>query len=227
MNKKALEIICFAIFLALSSPAWAMGKKPPRMVLGEKAEPATLFENFRPAGSGDKITVVCFLSYECPLSRVVIQSASKFLEPKTDTVAAVGFSPMKYENTQTLNVYKEQQGIAFPLYFDETAELARLFQVKTVPLFFVFDKVGVLQFRGDLGGMKEAVILLIQGKTGFSSETPAPGCHVPKRKIKLAKKRPPLLPPLNNKSTFPTDTTAQSPPPEKKLRPKIAHHWGI
>lgn len=227
MNKKIFLHFCLGIFLASSSPVWAMGKKPPIMHLGKKAQAATLFENFRPADSAGKILVVSFLSYECPLSRIVAQSASKFIDPKTETVAAVGFSPMKYENAQTLKVYKEQQGIAFPLHFDDTAELTRLFQVKTVPLFFVFDKEGRLRFRGGIGGMKNAVAMLGRGETGFPAETQAPGCSVPKRKAKLPKKKKvEIAPPTEDKSVFPSDTTAQLPPPEKKPRAKFAHRWG-
>lgn len=226
MNKnRAYFFISIFVFFSVGS-VWAMGKPPSPVGIGSKVPEFSLqkedgstkpFQEVHAAEHG-KISVLCFLSYECPLSRIVVESATKYLDPLREKVAVTGISPMPYETWETLRVYQKEEKIPFDLFLDSSGELTHLFQVKAVPVFFVFDADGVLRFRGELSGMKTAVAALTEGKTVTPSETQLVGCAVAKRKVKLAHKHPkkkaveiplPSPAPVDEKSKFPTDTTAK------------------
>ena len=217
MRKPSVALVWAGILCCLPVSAWSMGKlpvvvkvgsAPPEFSLQKEDGSALPFVDFRKAAP-NKILVVLFLSYECPLSRLVVKSATQFLESNSKKVAAVGISPMPYETEKLLALYKKEHAVSFDLYLDKSGEITTLFHVKEVPVFFVFDQKGVLRFRGEVGGMKNAVLALSQDQGGFENETLALGCEVPKRKIKLVKK---------NKVKKEVPQTTPAPLPEEKSK---------
>lgn len=197
MKRRNLLMLAIALPLIFATTSFAMGKRPSKVVLEEPApeiyfplgeeEETTLNEiNFRNPG---KMIVICFLSYDCPLSRMVVRSASMFYEDHEEILMMLGVSPMSYENAEILAMYKEEARIAFDLFYDESGELTYQFGPKQAPTFYVFNANQFLQYVGGLEGMKRAVMALKKGETDFTTEGVTPGCFVPKRRVKFKKRQ--------------------------------------
>lgn len=235
MSKLFVGMMGFLLSFFLTAEASAMGKPPSQVEIGLKAPDflyqkgdgaAISFADFR-ALAGSKITVVCFLSYDCPFSRMEMKSAAKFFEENKADVAAVGISPMPYESKELLSQYQKEQEIPFDLYWDQSGELTCLFHVWTVPEFFVYDREGVLRFRGGLGGMKNAVASLTKGESDFPAETDLLGCSVPKRQFKPSKKTVKKEIKKEDKKPVVPNTMAKEQPAPAPAAPTNQNNFGL
>lgn len=184
------------VFCLLTSSSWAMGKKPSHVKFGEAAPSLYIYNPSEkelvsfPYVTEGKVSVVCFLSYECPLSRTVLDEASEFFfELRPKPVQVVGISSMAYETAERLKAYQKEYGIPFDLLYDQKGVLAYQFEVERSPTFFVFDQDQVLRYYGNVAGMKKAVLGLLYDLNDFESITPVKGCQVTQRKIKCRIKK--------------------------------------
>jgi len=189
---KRVQNLClgFVVLMIFSSTCWSMGKKPSKVQFGQAAPSLYLynpinkdFESF-PYISNGKVSVLCFISYECPLSRTSLSTASKFFVNLSPVlVEVIGVSSMPYENSKRLKLYKKDFGIPFDLLYDSKGILAYQFQVNRAPTFFVFDQKKDLRYFGNVDGMKKAVMALLYGITDYKTETPAMGCSIPQNRM--------------------------------------------
>ncbi len=175
------------VLILFSSSAWAMGKKPDLVRHGEAAPTLYLYnpveKQFQklPFLKEGLVSVICFLSYECPLSRTtLIEAKNFFLGLKKEPVQVVGVSSMPYESLERLRTYQKDLEIPFDLLYDAKGILAHQFQVERVPVFFVFDQNHVLRYCGDMAGMKEAVMGVLYNLDDFKTITAVRGCAYPK-----------------------------------------------
>jgi peroxiredoxin len=180
-----------------------MGKKPDPV---EQGKPAPQLYLYNPAEKEYQklpfpeegfVSVICFLSYECPLSRSVLTEAKNFfLSLEKEPVQMIGVSSMPYENLERLRTFQKDLDIPFDLLYDAKGILAHQFQISRVPVFFVWDQEKVLRYCVDLAGMKEAVMGVLYNLDDFKTVTAVRGCAYPKpnRSYRVKKERGPIEP---------------------------------
>ena len=191
------------VLFFFSSAAWAMGKKPGVVHHGEPAPQLYLYNPTEkeyqklPFPEEGFVSVVCFLSYECPLSRTVLTEAKNFfLSLKKEPLQMVGVSSMPYENLERLRTFQKDLEVPFDLLYDAKGILAHQFQIERVPVFFVWDQNKALRYCGDVAGMKEAVMGVLYNLDDFKTVTAVRGCAYPKpnRSYRVKKERAPTEP---------------------------------
>ncbi len=180
------------VLLLSSSASWSMGKQPSKVVLSEPSPQLYIYNvsqdqlEIFPYVVKGKISVVSFLSYECPLSREKIERADEFLSSleEKNRVVMVGVSSMPYEGIRSLKRYQKNESILFDLLYDQDAVLATQFQVDKAPHFYVFDRQQVLRYHGNEAGMEKAVLGLIYDLDDFLEVAEVRGCPIPASKKK-------------------------------------------
>lgn len=191
MRKKLFFSFLCALILFLPAGCAAKKSTLPPVVLNQAApeiyylkdetgqlKPTAFDSVFNTSG----ISVLCFLSYECPLSRMVVQKASDFNLSGDGKFSMTGISSFPYENEETLIKYKQDSEISFDFMYDPAGVLAQQFGVKQVPSFYVFDRSNILRYKGGFKGMKAAVNALLNQEKKFVQMGEIWGCVLPHRK---------------------------------------------
>ena len=129
--------------------------------------------------SDTKAVVVCIASYTCPYSL----RADRELKPLLPTYAERGVRylaiyPNKHENDEGLSTYGKKQEFKHLMLRDPDGAVARSFGAEVTPTFFLFDKTGFLQYRGNLASLGAAMDAVLEGTAVAKSRSPATGCTV-------------------------------------------------
>jgi thiol-disulfide isomerase/thioredoxin len=87
------------------------------------------------------------------------------------------------------------EGWGFPFAFDETQEVAKAFQAACTPDFYLFDREGMLVYRGQLDGsrpsngvpvtgadLRRAIEAALVGRAVAGEQRPSVGCNIKWRK---------------------------------------------
>lgn len=131
------------------SPKLAIGAKMPAFSL-----PSTSGEQFSSSELNSRGNLVIFMCNHCPY---VLGTIGAILETlaKFNDIAVVGISsndPSKYpdDSFENMKIFKETHKMPFPYLFDETQEVAKLFDAQCTPELYLFNKVGELVYHGSV-----------------------------------------------------------------------------
>lgn len=113
---------------------------------------------------GAAVTVVIFLSEDCPISQKYIPTLNTIQRKYHDNAVRIhAIIPGKIKRSE-LAKFKEEYEITFPITFDKNYRMVQLLSATTTPEVFMFDKKLDLKYRGaidnwfyELGGYRQDV----------------------------------------------------------------------
>lgn len=146
---------------------------------------------------GENGTVIMFICNHCPfvihVNPMIVELAKKYQEKG---IAFVAISSNDVENypQDSPDLMKEkanEEGYTFPYLYDETQEVAKIYDAACTPDFYLFDDHLTLVYRGQLDGsrpgndvpltgidLKEAMDAVLEGKAVNQDQKPSLGCNI-------------------------------------------------
>lgn len=132
-----------------------------------------------------KVVVIAYWSYNCPAGKAAMKSFDKFAEwCKDKGVIFIGVASYDKDDADGTKSYVEENKVAYPVVFDDKADIAEKLGGKKITETYVLDKEGKLQYRGAFASGKpkerkwvaqEAAQALLDGKKVEKAETDPTG----------------------------------------------------
>ena len=145
----------------------------------------------------DKATVVMFICNHCPYVKHVqaglVELANDYMPKGVSFIAINSNDISKYPDDSPENMKKTAQnlGYAFPYLFDETQDVARLYDAACTPDFYIFDAEMGLVYRGQMDDsrpgngkpvtgrhIRESLENILSGKPVNEDQVPSIGCNI-------------------------------------------------
>ena len=147
--------------------------------------------------AGKKALLVLFICRHCPFVKRVQGELSKigkdYANADLGIVAISANDAQKYpdDSPESLQQMVAEQGFVFPLCYDETQAVAKIYTAACTPDFFLFDAERKLAYRGQLDDsiadenapvtgkdLRGAIDDLLAGKTVSPDQKPSLGCNI-------------------------------------------------
>jgi peroxiredoxin len=141
-----------------------------------------------------KVVVVAFLGYECPLVKVYApRLVALNQEYSSKDVAFLAINPNSQDSVTEMASFARRHEMNFPFLKDVGNVVADAFQVERTPEIFVLDENRVVRFHGRVDDqygvgyirpqvtkhfLKDAIEEVLAGKEVTLAETPCPGCLI-------------------------------------------------
>ncbi len=195
----ALSAVVYAIWLfAAAAPA---DNEPAReSAIGRRVTDVSLPRVGGDAASlgslaGPRLTVLAFLSAECPMSNAYLESLhATATELHERGVRVVVINPNRQENDEQVARHATEFGVKLPVLRDPNLAVADAVGAKVTPEVFVLDADRVVRYRGRIddqylsrlkrreqvtrNDLREAIDELLAGKPVTRPETEALGCPI-------------------------------------------------
>lgn len=142
-------------------------------------------------------TLVMFLCNHCPFVKHVRGELAKLgreYQGKGVGVVAISSNDVeKYpaDSPEAMNLEAKDAGYTFPYLFDETQEVAKAYRAACTPDFYVFNRAGLLAYRGQLddsrpkgaipvtgADLRAALDAVIAGRPAPERQMPSLGCNI-------------------------------------------------
>lgn len=146
---------------------------------------------------GRKATLVMFICRHCPYVQHVKSELKKLGDDYRDRdvgiVAISSNDPAAYplDAPASLGQFAMEEGLAFPLLFDETQQTAKAYTAACTPDLFLFDAAGLLVYRGQVDDsrpgnekpltgkdIRAAIDAVLSGTPVSSDQHPSSGCGI-------------------------------------------------
>ena len=146
---------------------------------------------------GEKATMIFFICNHCPfvihINEELIRLAGEY---QTKGVGFIAISSNDIENypqdrPELMKKLGLHLGYPFPYLYDETQEVARIYDAACTPDIYLFDKDLKLNYRGQLDDsrpgnnrpvtgedVREAIELILNGKDPLEFQKPSMGCNI-------------------------------------------------
>jgi hypothetical protein len=151
-------------------------------------------EQLQKISRGSTITVIIFLSEDCPISQKYVPAINAIQRKYHDRGVRIhAIIPGKIKKSD-LTRFKEEYAITFPITRDKKYRMVQLLSATTTPEVFMFDRNLDLKYRGaidnwfyELGGYRqevtedyliEAIDALLAGGQPDKANTLAVGCLI-------------------------------------------------
>jgi peroxiredoxin len=144
-----------------------------------------------------RAALIMFICNHCPFVKHIIgelgRIAADYMAKGIGIVAINSNDAAKYadDDPEHMKALARDEGWEFPFLFDESQEVAKLFQAACTPDFFVFDTAGKLAYRGQLDDsrpgnnapvtgtdLREALDAVLAGAPPPSQQKPSIGCNI-------------------------------------------------
>ena len=156
---------------AVESNMLALGTKAATFNLavmnlnGENVGSMVSFDNLK----GTRGTVVIFMCNHCPFVIHIIKEVVNIYHSYKDK--GVGFVAINsndvvtypQDSPENMKIFAREQQIDFPYCYDETQEVAKVYQAACTPDFYVFDKQAHLVYRGRIDGSRPSNMVIVDG----------------------------------------------------------------
>ena len=172
----------------------ALGTAAPEFQLKDVVSGKTIsLTNF----SGTSALVVMFICQHCPYVQHVKHELARFgrdyANKPVGIVAISANDPVGYPDDapERLNAMAQEEGLTFPVCFDEGQHVAHAYTAACTPDFFVFDGNRRLAYRGQLDDsrpgngkpvtgrdLRAAVDAVLAGKPVSQQQRPSVGCSI-------------------------------------------------
>ncbi len=171
-----------------------------------------------------RAAVVYITSYTCPYSLRADRDLKTMLTPYSSKgVRFVGIFPNMQETAEGVAAHAAEQEFTHPMLRDPGGAVARACGAEVTPTFFLFDKAGILRYRGNLGSLAAAMDAVLAGSAVANPRTPATGCTVKWPEVKTPGGGTFTGPPG---ARPPRETPRQGPPdPEQPELSRDARKW--
>ncbi|MBN2637470.1 MAG: thioredoxin family protein [Bacteroidales bacterium] len=146
---------------------------------------------------GENGTLIVFICNHCPYVKHVIHELVRIgNDYKTRGIGMAVINPNDVEafpedHPDKMKEWAEELKFPFPYLYDETQEVAKAYEAACTPDFDLFDASDRCVYRGQLDGarpgndlpvtgeyLREALELLITGKSISKEQTPSAGCGI-------------------------------------------------
>ncbi|MCD4732478.1 MAG: thioredoxin family protein [Bacteroidales bacterium] len=181
-----------------------MAETPSTMIpLGFKAPEFTLldpvsntFKSLKELQS-DKATVIMFICNHCPFVKHVNEQLVKLaMDYQQKGVSFIAINSNDVDNypedsPEKMKEYAANLKYTFPYLFDETQEVAKVYDAACTPDFYIFDKDLQCVYRGQLDDsrlgngnpvtgkdMRQALDALLAGEEVSKEQLPSIGCNI-------------------------------------------------
>jgi hypothetical protein len=173
---KTLGVLSLTLSL-LAAPALAEGLEPGqqagKLSIGEVTLSGLL------GTDGTKAAVIYVTSYTCPYALAADEKLGEVVKSYADKgVLFVGIYPNRTENAEQMKAHGEKKGFTHRLLVDPGAAASKALGSEVTPTFFLFDKSGVLRYRGNLRELAAAADAVLAGDQVATSRTFASGCTI-------------------------------------------------
>jgi peroxiredoxin len=147
--------------------------------------------------TGKKGLLVMFVCQHCPFVKHIKSELARIGQDYQDQgLAIVAISSNDVTNhpddsPEKLKIMAQEEGFNFPLCYDETQEVAKIYQAACTPDFFLFDGKFKLVYRGQLDDsrpsndipvtgqdLRTAINCVLAGEPVSSEQKPSVGCNI-------------------------------------------------
>ncbi len=154
-------------------------------------------KNVTLADSIGKNLLVMFICKHCPYVKHIKEELARlgkdYAGKKLSIIAISSNDAETYpeDSPASLKAFASEVGLAYPLLYDETQDVARAYTAACTPDFFLFDSNHKLVYRGQLDDgrpgnsepvngkdLREAIDLLLQGAKISEIQKPSTGCNI-------------------------------------------------
>ena len=136
-----------------------------------------------------KVTVVVFLSTQCPVSNAYNERMEALFREFGDRVKFVFLNANSNESASDIAAHSRASGFSFPVYKDVNNVVADRFGAQSTPESYVLDAAGVMRYHGYIDdaqnlariknqGLKLAIGAVLEGREVATAETKAFGCTI-------------------------------------------------
>jgi peroxiredoxin len=177
-------ILCFA-----SVYGYEIGSKLPSFQLKDASGASRSLESY----SG-KILVLVFWSFKCPVSLAYDDRVENLQAKYADkNIAVLGVASGANDSADEIRANAANRKIQFPILLDSEGDLAEKLGATHTPDVYVFDRDGILRYRGAFDNNKkpgengrvvyveDAVDAILSGRTVTVSEMRPFGCSIKRR----------------------------------------------
>jgi peroxiredoxin len=182
-------------------PVWALTTQPKSEApaVAEIGKLAPAFTLTSPQGksfslasdrSAKKVTLLMFISAECPVSNAYNERMVKLAQDYTPKgVRVLGINANGTESVEEIAKHAKAHGFPFPVLIDVGNVVADRYDAQVTPHTYVIDGSGILRYRGRIddkqsGGpptaqdLRNALDAVLAGKTVPVTDTRAFGCGI-------------------------------------------------
>ncbi len=143
------------------------------------------------------LSVVAFICNHCPFVKLLKTELSEFgryCDERGVAMVAISSNDVNThpeDAPEFMAQEARQYGYPFPYLYDESQQVARAFEATCTPDFFVFDREGLLAYRGQFDAarpgngvaptgadLRAAVDALLNGERPAAAQTPSIGCNI-------------------------------------------------
>jgi peroxiredoxin len=136
------------------------------------------------------ITVVTFISTQCPVSNSYIQRMNAiYKDYSTKDVKFIFVNANQNESANEVRQHAKGVGFIFPVYKDANNVVANRFDAQVTPESYVIDGAGIIRYHGSMDdsqnearvrtrGLRMALDAVLAGKPVEVTETKAFGCTI-------------------------------------------------
>ena len=186
--KRLLLTLVFALacgFQAFANSALSIGQPAPDFSLPDLRGQSHLLKEQR-----GKITVIAFLSVQCPISNAYNERIRTLAEDYArQGVVFLAINASAPETVADIKAHAAQHNFAFPILKDAGNKVADAYGAERTPEIFVVDAQGVLRYHGRIDNsqdvrrvkrndLREALNELLAGKPVSVPEAKAMGCVI-------------------------------------------------
>ena len=143
-----------------------------------------------------EILVVMFICNHCPYVIHVNEEIVRVAHDYAEKVGFVAISSNDVENypqdaPDKMKIHAEENKYPFPYLYDESQEIAKVYDAACTPDFYVFDRDRKLYYRGRLDDsrpnsgtpltgkdLRNALDLALEGKDAPVKQYPSAGCNI-------------------------------------------------
>jgi len=145
----------------------------------------------------DKATIIIFICNHCPfvkhVNKELVRLANAYI-PKGISFIAISSNDVinhPEDSPDKMKFNAQEQGYPFPYLYDESQQVARVYDAACTPDFFIYDKDLKLAYRGQLDDsrpsngipvtgkdIRAALDLLLNGKPVPFEQKPSIGCNI-------------------------------------------------
>ena len=147
--------------------------------------------------AGERGTVVMFICNHCPFVKHVADQLAGL--GRDSMPRGIGFIAISSNDVSThpadspeqMVAEAEERGYPFPYLYDETQEVAQVYQAACTPDFYLFDAGKKLVYRGQLdpsrpgsdvpvtgADLRRAIDALLAGQPPLTEQVPSLGCNI-------------------------------------------------
>lgn len=100
------------------------------------------------SASWNKVTAVVFVGVECPLVKLYNVRLTEFQKRFGDDLQVIGIDSNRHDSLAEIAAFAKDVKVEFPILKDSGNLVANAFGAQRTPQVFLFDKDGVLKYRG-------------------------------------------------------------------------------